>query len=382
MKTKNRVSLWICLSAVILASCSSETPLVSLGIDSNYHITRMKKLALRPAFTGKEYRWTIRLNNGLDSTVSTEKDYVFVAAHKGTYKLSFFIDGISDSTQIDVYDEEVAYSPYISGIDDYHPAPGQYVNTIPEYASDDTQKIMNEKCLEAIGNNAGGLITLGSYGGYVTFHFDHTIANVSGEKDFSIFGNAYFSSVTEYSSKGGNAEPGIVEVAFDKNMNGVADDDEWYELAGSEYANSLHNYQITYTRNNMKNISWTDNRDSTGMIVRNTFHSQEYFPQWMTDEQLTFKGSLLPKNGVDCNGSGTLWILYMLDWGYVDNYPNSYKDKCSFDISWAVDKNGNSVKLPGADFIRVYTGENQTCGWIGETSTEVSGAEDLHVNQQ
>lgn len=362
-----------------LLSCTAETPLVSLGIDSNYAITRMKKLALRPAFTGKEYRWTIKLNNGTDSTVCTDKDYIFVAASKGTYMLTFHVDDYSDSTQIDVYDEEVAYSPYISGVDDYRPAPGQYVNSIPTYTSGDTQQTMNEKCMEAIGDNAGELVTLGSYGGYITFHFDHTVANVNGEKDFSVYGNSYFSSVAAYATTGGNAEPGIVEVALDKNMNGIADDDEWYELAGSEYANSLHNYQITYTRSDMEDIPWTDSRDSTGSVIRNTFNLQEYFPQWITDDELTFKGSLLPKNSVDSNGKGTLWILYMMDWGYADNYPNSNKDKCSFDISWAVDSNGNSVSLPGADFIRVYTGENQTCGWIGETSTEVSGAQDLHV---
>lgn len=379
MKERNNILLLTLITATAMTSCSSETPMVSLGIDSNYHIERMKKLALKPAFTGKTYKWILRRDNDKDSILSSDKDYIFVADRKGTYKLRFLVDDYADSTQIDVFDEEVAYSPYISGIDDYRPAPGQYVNTIPAYTAGDTQQRMNEKCMEAIGNNAGGLITLGSYGGYVTFHFDHTVANVAGKKDFTVYGNAYFSSVAAYESKGGNAEPGIVQVALDRNMNGVADDDEWYELAGSEYDNSTHHYQITYTRNDMKDIPWTDSRDSAGTVIRNIYHTQEYFPQWITDGQISFNGSLLPKNGVDTNGKGTLWILYMMDWGYADNYPNTDKDKCSFDISWAVDKDGNSVTLPGADFIRVYTGENQTCGWIGETSTEVSGAEDLHV---
>ena len=365
----------------LLASCTSDTPLVSLGIDSNYNITRMKKLALRPAFTGHQYQWSMKTMSGRDTILSTEKDYIFIAANRGSYQLTFKVDDYSDTIHINVFDEEVAYSPYISGVDDYLPAPGQYVNTMPEYQDGDTRQTMNQKCMEAIGNNAGGLITLGSYGGYVTFHFDHTVVNVPGQKDFSVFGNSYFSSVPAYAGKGGNAEPGIVEVALDKNMNGIADDDEWYELAGSKYKECLHNYNITYTRNDMKNIPWTDSRDSTGYVIRNTFHAQEYYPQWITNDKLTFSGTLLPKNGVDVNGTGSLWILYMFDWGYTDNYPNSYTDKCSFDLSWAVDKDGNSVCLPGADFIRVYTGENQTCGWIGETSTEVNGACDLHINK-
>jgi len=57
-----------------------------------------------------------------------------------------------------------------------------------------------------------------------------------------------------------------------------------------------------------------------------------------------------------------------------------YADLNSFDISWAVDVAGNPVELPGVDFIRVFTGVNQYCGWLGETSTELSRAQDLHID--
>ena len=69
----------------------------------------------------------------------------------------------------------------------------------------------------------------------------------------------------------------------------------------------------------------------------------------------------------------------ILTWGYVDNHPNEEKDLNDFDISWAVDKKGNPVHLDGVDFIKVYSGINQFCGWIGETSTEVLRAQDLHI---
>ena len=79
------------------------------------------------------------------------------------------------------------------------------------------------------------------------------------------------------------------------------------------------------------------------------------------------------------SGVGAYYILYSLPWGYVDNHPNEYEDLNSFDIGWAVDADGNPVCLPGVDFIRVYTGMNQYCGWLGETSTELSCAQDLHI---
>ena len=70
---------------------------------------------------------------------------------------------------------------------------------------------------------------------------------------------------------------------------------------------------------------------------------------------------------------------------YADNYPNEAKDENGnyyngFDIGWAVDpETREPVHLPGVDFIRVYTALNQYCGWIGETSTEIFMARDMHI---
>ena len=47
-------------------------------------------------------------------------------------------------------------------------------------------------------------------------------------------------------------------------------------------------------------------------------------------------------------------------------------------IDWAVDEEGNSVSLDHIDFIKVYCGQLDYCGWLGEVSTEFCGAEDLH----
>lgn len=274
-------------------------------------------------------------------------------------------------------------SPFITKVLDYRPAPGQFVNTLPEYKQGDTQQTMNQKVLDAIGNGKGGVITLGAYGGYVTVGFDHTIRNVKGEKDFRIVGNAF----------PGSSEPAIVMVAFDKNRNGEPDANEWYELAGSEYVKSatIKNYEITYFRNevghkptpdednflsDVKNCRWTDNQGVTGYVHKNTFHAQDYFPQWITDNQMICKGTLLPQNGVD-NGpdEAIRWVLNAYEWGYADNIQGGDV----FDIDWAVDAKGKSVDLPGVDFIKIYTGVNQYCGWLGENSTEVSKVEDLHV---
>ena len=44
-----------------------------------------------------------------------------------------------------------------------------------------------------------------------------------------------------------------------------------------------------------------------------------------------------------------------------------------------MDEQGNPVELPEINFIRVATGIFQYCGWLGETSTEVAGFQDLHL---
>lgn len=381
----------------LLASCQEEIPMVSLGIDDAYAIERMKALTLHPEFPGERYEWYLQDKQGADSLVSTERDYTFISAYTGTFKLKLQIIDASNPLEhhvdIVVWEEEVAYSRYIAKVYEYHPAPGQFVNQLPQYQEGDTEDDMRKKAEEYISGTNNRAISLGGYGGYVTFGFDHTVVNVPGEKDFKILGNAFYNDANIQS--GGGAEPGIVMVSFDSNGNGIPDD-KWYELAGSEYhkPETRHNYTITYYRpaidheptpikgtaiTDSSYIRWDDNDGNTGYIARNTFHSQEYFPQWLADEQLSFTGTRLADNAVDESGTGSYYVLNAYDWGYADNHPNDAEEKICFDIAWAVDADGNSIHLPGADFIRVYTGVNQQCGWIGEISTEITGAEDLHV---
>jgi hypothetical protein len=262
---------------------------------------------------------------------------------------------------------------YLLAVDEYCPAPGQFVNTMPTYEDGDNDTTMAQKCTDAIAGNASGMITLGGYGGYVTFHFDHSIANTPGQRDLYIKGNAHT----------GGAEPGIVMVSKDVNHNGKADD-PWYEIAGSADRDSLEKmvfgYEITYTKDPLNDVPWTDNQGNSGTIDRNGSHTQEYFPLWK-DSLLTFSGTLLPNNAWDKSGQGSYWVLNSYDYGYVDNKANSDTTACSFDIDWAVDPlTRDSVYLDYVDFVRVYNGMNQKAGWLGETSTEVGGAEDLHLD--
>ena len=292
-------------------------------------------------------------------------------------------------------DDVAVHSKYIQAVDEYRPAPGQYVNDIPEYEDGDTEQDMIRKCTERLANNERGLVALGAYGGYITFHFDHSIANVPGQRDFAIWGNAYQEELNLFPG-GGTGEAGVVMVSKDVNGNGIPDD-PWYEISGSCDVDSVgkvdYGYEITYRRNPMGKIPWTDNRGQSGELDRwDRYHPQEYYPEWLPDG-LTFRGTRLPQNGFDFTGSVPasysqyFWVLFFFGWGYADNQPNTLSDRvtpnidgCGIDISWAVDEARKPVQLDFVDFVRVYTGLNQKCGWLLETSTEILGAEDVHLD--
>ena len=295
------------------------------------------------------------------------------------------------------------HSKYIQAVDEYRPAPGQHVNDVPEYEEGDTEADMIRKCNASVAGKSildteAHIIALGGWGGYITFHFDHSIANIPGLRDFAVWGNAY--QEMKKLVFGGMNEAGIVMVSKDVNGNGKPDD-PWYEISGSCDVDSvgkvIYGYEVTYKQNPMGDIPWTDNQGNNGTIDRNHYHTQEYYPLWLPDN-LTFKGTRLPDNiwnysdQVDSSWSPYYFVLIGFRYGYADNLPNftdnadinswNYEG-CGIDISWAVDDNRQPVNLDFIDFVRVYTGLNQKCPqpeWWGETSTEFAGAEDIHLD--
>ncbi|MCC8088238.1 MAG: cell surface protein [Rikenellaceae bacterium] len=283
----------------------------------------------------------------------------------------------------DVYEEDPIdggegydSSKWISEIIEYRPAPGQFINT-----ASGTQEAANS----IIGGE--GLVSLGGFGGYIIFRFDHTVLNQDGY-DFAIKGNAF----------NGSSEPGIVMVSFDANGNGIADD-EWYELAGENHEDAVKNYQITYRKptqtDTAENIYWEDNAGGSGYINTEnleSFHSQSFWPKFISGdpEELMFSGTLL-ENLVDAYENGS-YYLAAAGKGYADNYSGDYTtvvngdedtgNSNKFDISDAIDGEGNRVKLEGVDFIKVYTAQNEQAGHLGESSTEIRGAISFSVSDK
>lgn len=372
MKKTIIYSMLFCL---FLFSCKKDNV---LGPDVNLLIKEdavQAKVAVATNFSagtnnGQAFQHEWKLDG---KVVSTIFNYNFIAAKAGTYVLAYkgyneageFTHTYTITVPVPVVGITPTSSKYISRILDYLPAPGQFVNETlgkPEQA----QKL--------IGSTTN-LISLGGFGGYIIFGFDHSVVNNTGN-DLAIYGNP---SGAPYHF----SEPGVVMVSQDSNGNGLADD-EWYELAGSEYskATTIKNYEITYTNPKaFANVSWKDNQGNSGEVKVNNFHKHNFYPEFAANQEtITFKGTLLqPSTGK----AGSIVISSPFDWGYTDSYStgDDYKTNLynSFDLSWAVDKNGNKVDLKTIDFVKVYTGQNADAGSLGEISTEVKGAVDLGI---
>ncbi len=379
------------LTFSFIQSCTNDDEITLINeaqLNTIYDATLLKTTVIEPTITGFEdatYTW--KLGNEI---IGNEKTLGFVSDTEGTYDLILEIKSLSKTSTIRTTvkvtnDSSSTYSKYIAQVFDYLPAVGQFTNALPVYVAGETQTEMTTKAAKALVGEKPSMITLGGYGGYVVFGFDHTIINKADKRDFKVLGNGF----------AGSSEPGIIMVAYDKNKNGKPDEDEWYEIAGSEYTNpnTIKNYTITYTKpdetktpikgtigwqTDIEYVKWSDNQGNLGFKTKNSYHKQSYYPLWFGQNELKFTGTLLPDNYVDQSGKGTYWVGKQYAYGYVDNAPNNSEDS-NIDIDWAVDKNGNPVKLMGIDFIKVYTATNQEAGWLGEISTEVAGAYDLHL---
>ncbi len=345
------------------------------------------------------------------------KNPLFVAAKEGEYHFKVSGSDMDAEVVVTVEKQNEPISPFIAKVYDYLPAPGQFVNKLPPYQVGDSRDDMIRKAGEYLIGEDASMVTLGGWGGYVTIGFDHTIVNVPGRRDVRVHGNAFAAAANPNPNAplGGSSEPGIIMVAYDENKNGIPDADEWYEIKGSSNftaeneawypmavtngnnVRTLRNFEMTYYRpvfetpkeagepNNpgsfatiQEYIYWTNNQGEEGYKIKNVYHSQSYYPAWIKEDDLTFKGIRLAQNGIDESGKGNYFVLYTYQHGYVDNYSNNH-DNSAIDIDWAIDKDGNRVDLPGIDFIKIYTGVDQENGWLGEASTEVSRAEDLHM---
>ncbi len=265
---------------------------------------------------------------------------------------------------------------------DYNPAPGQFVNVIPEYLPGMAYTDMVDAASASL--RAGDMITLGAFGGSVTIRLDEPIYNVSGSPDLQVLGNAFE----------GSAEPGFVQVMADTNGNGLPDDGPWLLLGGEKFdADALVSvvyYPPAADATDAEYIRWTSHAARTGAPIgegwlsRNVqYHTQSYMPDWDVnsiepDGTLVKTFWMLPSN-VTCDATSGIYRMASYA-GYADSYPNnSTRSYLDLDNALLVDASGAVSCVPERiDFVRITTGVLGNNGPLGEISTEVAGINLLH----
>ena len=278
---------------------------------------------------------------------------------------TFYITNGSDKRRFSLYTAAKGENAPNAKVIDYLVAPSQYTNA-SSYGYFIENTLMGSFMTTSLGN----------YGGYAVYKFDTAIDNSKKNPygiDFIISGNAFNGAAT-------TQEPGQVWVSQDGK--------KWYALAGSEhYEDSvLWDYSVTYKNNGTNICDFEDSLGNTGAVSKMTgamYPSKEYYPNAdIPENELTLGGILLSSQRVASTANGVA-----TKFGYVDALAFGKSNEASnpyiadpikdgkdgqFDISWAVDENGNPVKLDWVQYVKVQTATFTDAGIFGEKSTEIS----------
>jgi hypothetical protein len=272
-----------------------------------------------------------------------------------------------------------AQAQYVSKVFEFLPAPGQFTN----------ENIGRRASVDNVIGNSANMVSLGSFGGYIVVGFDQPIVNDPRNPygvDFSIKGNSFAGN-----AYGQWCEPGAVQVMKDLNRDGLPNDGEWYELAGSDYYLSTTQRNVTVTYYNPHYsagyaVPWAADNGTYGALVVNRFHQHPYYPdpfdfdEYPIRDSISFTGNKI-RGTVNMSAPSYLNPHRAPAFGYCDskgnndpltNPRNPYTDGTDgFDLSWAVDRDGSPVELDTAHFVRIYNAGFANIGWLGEWSTEV-----------
>lgn len=339
---------------------------IAISLESAFTVALSTVKEITPTITGPErtdysYVWAIG-----DSVIGKGVNLSFIAPASGNYQLSLSVTAGKQTTTA-TSNVTVTTAQYVTNaytVLEYAPAPGKNHNwSIIGYKDnwkygEEYPLAYNDFLTKATelrkANDFTGLF-LGSWGGYATFKFDHTVANVAGKTDLELDG--YFTN-RDYPS---------VYVAYDRNKNGKPDEDEWYEIKNADYGlEDTLGYEITFTYDSSATdarrvytyFSWKDNKTDAaqGQIVTNkTFSSAT-----TTAGALSTRG-YFPGYNMDIN---TKQMVLMDGWKNTFSRKGkriikdltgaaSYSQKINLDIDMAINEKGENVQLPGIDFVKV-----------------------------
>lgn len=347
-------------------SCNFENGAETINV--TYHTNVTDGVSVQVDADGKTYTGTA--NAPIEIPVG-DKDSVMTSVH-----ILRAVDGVDEGVRY-VISFKRLQSDSPSAVESYLPAPGQFVN---EGAYQNPDKTLT----------GSAIVTLGAFGGNIIYKYDEPIQNNPNNPygiDFIVYGNCFINQSDGTTSQGA-AEPAAVMVSPDGT--------NWYELAGSEYytAAAQHNYTLTYTNSDTEfkqatDVKWTDSEAESGVLPVNEYHKQPYYPNpefynsfnrgigkndTYTAESVSFGGTKIdagfyPFGYADSHSEAEGMKNAAVN-PYVKNHETFYNGD-GFDISWAVDGDGNPIKLDEIRYIKMYNPTFSIGAATGEKSPEI-----------
>ncbi|NQX43111.1 PKD-like domain-containing protein [Pedobacter steynii] len=343
-----------------------EKPIV-ISLTDQLDVSMCNVLEITPAITGPDrkdydYEWSIG-----ESVIGRKLNLSFISPEAGTFELTLRATAgkqtVTSTRKITVKAEQYVKNAYT--VLEYAPAPGKNHNW-SIIGSADNWKYGDEyplayndfltKATSIRKVNANAALFLGSWGGSATFKFDHTVANVSGKTDLEL--TAFYS----------NRDLPAVYVAYDRNKNGTPDEDEWCELKNDDYGQEdIPEYEMIFTYNKTETdakriysyFNWKDNQPSLGkgeivtnktftssMTTTGAFSSRGFFPGLAVTDIATKQTAMLDGWKTSFSRKGK-----RISRNLTGAAP--FLQKLNIDIDLAVNKKGETIQLPGIDFVKV-----------------------------
>ncbi|NSL86166.1 hypothetical protein ECE50_004960 [Chitinophaga sp. Mgbs1] len=343
-----------------------EKPVV-VSISELPAVAMCRVVEITPAVTGPErtdyeYEWSVG-----DSVIGKTKNLNFISPQAGTFALNLRVSTgrqtATVSRTITVKPEKYTGNAYI--LLEYAPAPGKNHNWSiigdPEFwdLGQEYPLAYNDFLARASDIRRtdfySGLV-LGSWGGSATFKFDHTVANAIGKPDL------------ELTATCSRLDLPAVYVAYDRNKNGKPDEDEWYEIKNDDYGiEDMPDYAMTFTYNKTatddigikSSFNWKDNQSTP---VQGEILTSKAFSGSMTEAGTLSTRGLFP--GLAMIDVSAKKVVLLDGWNHSFTRKGkritrnltgavAFSQKLNIDIDKAVNNKGETVLLPGIDFVKI-----------------------------
>ena len=243
----------------------------------------------------------------------------------------------------------------------YNPAFGQFIND-PAF-NDPARALGPPVGGGTINADLSSLVSLGGFGGSITLAFDQPVEDHPDNPqglDFIVFGNAFHFAGDETRRW---AEAALVEISYDANTNGLADD-PWYTIPGSALA-----APITLPLPPAFN----------GPVLENTTGTDQEQHWGYADLSPTLLlGDTDANNTVDDPAADPHSFYTVPDSPMTVGVDPGSGGGDAFDIAWAIDPvTGSPANLTAFHFIRLTTAADHKTAIFGENSAEIDAVADV-----